>query len=147
MSNHPSDDELLATIARQQRPLPPRVTSSAKELFTWRTVDRELAELLSDSLDQVGAGVRSAVSAVRHLEFGSTVGGLQIDYLADEQTVVGEVVNLDATAVTATRTDGTTEQADVVDSHFQLPARSGPVRFTVTAGETVLLVTEWVTLG
>jgi hypothetical protein len=58
-----SDDELLAelgpVLARVAGP-PPAAVEAAKGLFTWRTIDAELAELAHDSLlDPAGAGVRA----------------------------------------------------------------------------------------
>jgi hypothetical protein len=58
-----SDDELLAelggVLAKVAGP-PPELVQAAKELFTWRTIDAELAELAHDSLvDAAAAGVRA----------------------------------------------------------------------------------------
>lgn len=146
MTDHPTDDELLAMLAEQQAPMPQRLVDDAKALFTWRTVDQEIAELLSDS-NELTAAVRSTSSAVRHLEFGSTDRGMRIDHLSDEQTMLGQVIGLDATSVTAQWADGTTEQAQVDDARFQLAARPGSVRFVASADGVDLLVTEWITLG
>jgi hypothetical protein len=46
--NEPLLDELRTLFARIDR-LPPTVTEAAKAALTWRRVDAELAELLSDS--------------------------------------------------------------------------------------------------
>ncbi len=146
MSDDPSDDDLVAAIRRRQRPLPPRLVDDAKALFTWRTVDRELAELLSDSLD-LTAAVRSTASSVRHLEFGTPERGVRLDHLVVGRAIVGEVVGLRATTVTAERADGAAERAAVAEDRFQLTVRPGPVRFVLADGDVPVLVTEWVTLG
>lgn len=60
----PSDDALLEELAELLLPRtepPPTVVDAAKELFTWRTVDAELAALTYDSLlDGEPAGARAA---------------------------------------------------------------------------------------
>ena len=50
---HGPDERLLAALRElfdRSTPLPPRVVEMAKESYTWRTVDAELAALTSDSL-------------------------------------------------------------------------------------------------
>ena len=48
-------------------PVPAAVVAAARSTFTWRSVDEELAELLSDSADVALAGVRG--SGDRRLAF------------------------------------------------------------------------------
>jgi hypothetical protein len=80
-----SDDELLAELAGVLTTVsgpPPEVVSAARDLFTWRTVDAELAELAHDSLvDAAGAGVR-AIGQPRILTFETD--GLTIEVEVDE---------------------------------------------------------------
>ena len=64
-SGTPEDDALLAELGEVLRertgPPPPEVVAGAKALFTWRTIDAELAVLTYDSLlDTEPSGVRSA---------------------------------------------------------------------------------------
>jgi pectin methylesterase-like acyl-CoA thioesterase len=80
-----SDDELLAELAgvlAQVAGPPPELITAAAELFTWRTVDAELAELAHDSLlDPVDTGVRTT-GQPRILTF--TAGELTVEVEVDE---------------------------------------------------------------
>ena len=49
-------DELRAALAPD--PVPGAVLAAARSTFTWRSIDEELAELLSDSADLALSGVR-----------------------------------------------------------------------------------------
>ena len=49
-------DELRAVLAPD--PVPAGVLAAARATFTWRSIDEELAELLSDSADLALSGVR-----------------------------------------------------------------------------------------
>ncbi len=77
------DDALLRELgaALAERPATPaRVAAAGRELYTWRTVDAELAELVADSAaDPVPAGAlsRDVEPASRSLTFRS--GGLTLD--------------------------------------------------------------------
>ena len=51
-------DELRAVLAPD--PVPAAVLAAARATFTWRSVDEELAQLLSDSADLALTGVRGA---------------------------------------------------------------------------------------
>jgi hypothetical protein len=56
------DDELLAELAAALGPRlepPPDVLNASREIFTWRTVDEELAALTFDSLVESGGTTRS----------------------------------------------------------------------------------------
>jgi hypothetical protein len=55
-----NDDDLMAELraALTPDPVPAGVVAAARASFTWRSVDEELAELLSDSADLALTGVR-----------------------------------------------------------------------------------------
>ena len=58
-----TDDELLAELASVLSTVagpPPEFVDAAKGLFTWRTIDAELAALAYDSIETGTAGVRAA---------------------------------------------------------------------------------------
>lgn len=89
------DDTLLAALGDVLRADPPaEVIEAAKDLFTWRTVDAELAELTYDSLlDAAPAAVR-AIDQPRILTFEAD--GLAIDVEVDAgptgRRLVGQLV-------------------------------------------------------
>lgn len=89
------DDTLLAALGGVLRSEPPpEVLEAAKGLFTWRTVDAELADLTYDSLlDQEPATVRAAAQP-RILTFeveGLTID-VEVDAGPDGRRLVGQLV-------------------------------------------------------
>src|SRR5674536_166433 len=89
------DDRLLAELRRVLRridPVPPHVTAQAKDAFTWRTVDEELAALSYDSgVDELEAtGVRSTEAQPRTLTFEA--GGVLLELGVNAGVVLGQVV-------------------------------------------------------
>lgn len=66
-----SDDDLLAAVKDLSgSQVPPGAADAAMGLFTWRTVDAELAVLTADSVLEAPAGVRGA-SEARTLTFAT----------------------------------------------------------------------------
>lgn len=85
----------LKAAVEQHDPVPPAVEQAARESFTWRTIDAELAELAYDSLldDARLAGVRSA-DAPRTLTFegpGFSVE-LEVTVAGDRRRLLGQLV-------------------------------------------------------
>jgi hypothetical protein len=68
-------------LALETDRVPDHVVQVARDSFTWRTIDEELAALSFDSLIDAVAGVRSGATAVRTLDFeaGDTVVSIEID--------------------------------------------------------------------
>jgi len=95
------DDQLLARLARMARrldPVPEAVAEGARDSFTWRTIDAELAELVYDSRgDRELAGVRSAESS-RQLTFQGPELTVEVE-LSAEGALVGQLVPPQAATV------------------------------------------------
>src|SRR5687767_1821310 len=93
----PGEERLLAELARLVRerdPVPPALEEMARQSFTWRTVDAELAELVADSRDPEGAPVvRGAMAGVRLLAFATAHLRLDVEVMADggARRLVGEL--------------------------------------------------------
>jgi hypothetical protein len=93
----PSDDALLADLARLLRPRtepPAEVVDAAKELFTWRTIDAELAALTYDSLLEGEAAGARASAQPRILTFeadGLTVE-VEVDSGPGGRRLLGQLV-------------------------------------------------------
>ncbi len=88
-SGTPEDDALLAelgeVLGERIGPPPPELVAGAKGLFTWRTIDAELAVLTYDSLlDTEPSGVRSAVGLPRVLTFEA--GALTVELEVESST-------------------------------------------------------------
>lgn len=125
------DDELLARLdellsARTEPP--PGVVDAAVELFTWRTVDAELAALTADSLlDEQPAGVRAAAQPrILTFEAGALTIEVEVDAGPGGRRLLGQLVPAQ-TAELELRGDGApvTGTADEM-GRFVLPL--GPTR-------------------
>lgn len=96
MSPDPDDlllDELAALLGPQHEP-PPEVLHAAREVFTWRTVDADIAALTYDSLlDEAPVGVRAAARP-RILTFeaeGLTIE-VELDATPSGRRLLGQLV-------------------------------------------------------
>jgi hypothetical protein len=89
-----SDDELLAAVkGLSDSQVPFGANETAMELFTWRTVDAELAALTADSALETPAGVRAA-SAARTLTFAAQEVQVivQITETTGQRQMLGQLV-------------------------------------------------------
>ncbi len=94
----PPDEDLVAELARlfdRDDPVPPLVTEAAKAALTWRRIDAELAELLSDSLEPEAslAAVRGSAARVRALTFSTGQLTIDVEIRADgpQRTLLGQL--------------------------------------------------------
>ena len=88
------DDELLADLAAILPAPPPELITASKEIFTWRTIDGELAALTFDSLlDEPVGTVRSPTDAPRVLTFeaGSTLVDAELSVVDGVRRLMGHV--------------------------------------------------------
>ncbi|OLT11020.1 hypothetical protein BJF78_27985 [Pseudonocardia sp. CNS-139] len=93
----PDDDALLAELAEAIRPWtvpPPEVLEAAKQSFTWRTIDAELAALTYDSLlDDGPVAVRSGGQArILSFEAGPLTIEVEIDATPGARRLLGQLV-------------------------------------------------------
>jgi hypothetical protein len=70
-------EEELRELARRLDPVPDRLVQAAVDAYAWRTVDAELAELVADSLADVGHAAVRGIQPERLLSFRA--GGLTIE--------------------------------------------------------------------
>ncbi len=153
MSAAPDDDELLAALAQALRGWtepPPEVVEAAKGLFTWRTVDAELAALTFDSLlDDEPSVVRSTEAPPRMLTFETATLTVEVEVDTGAATppgrrLVGQLVPAQ-TAVVELIGSSSTMQVTADDlGRFVLPLAGEPervtLRFTATDGRAVTIV-------
>jgi hypothetical protein len=117
---------------------PDEVVAAAKDLFTWRTVDAELASLTFDSLlDDEPAAVRSTAVAPRVLTFEAD--GLTVEVEVDtdpERRLVGQLVPARTAELELITTERTVRVAADHLGRFAvpLPAQVCRVTLRVTAG-------------
>lgn len=121
-------DELAALLGPQHEP-PPEVLHAAREAFTWRTVDAEIAALTFDSLlDDEPAGVRSAATATRTLTFESDRATVEVEVEGRDsgRRLVGQLVP-PQTAELELTVDGVVARAAADDlGRFVLPLPADP---------------------
>jgi hypothetical protein len=143
------DDAVLDELGRAlraQAEVPPDVLAAAKSIFTWRTVNAELAALSYDSGLSHGAaepaGVRGA-GAVRSLSFDAGDSTVEVD--VDPDGLTGLVVPPRPGRVTLETASGEGPVATVDEfGGFTLsPAPRGRFRLRCELGP-VRLVTDWI---
>ena len=150
MSQPPeSDDRLLedlqTLLGRVERP-PEQVVEAAKESYTWRTIDAELAALTSDSLLDPAVGVRGTQEPrLLTFEARDLIIELQVSVAGAERRLLGQLMPPHAAQIDVRQGGATrTAQADV-DGRFavrDLLARPLSLRCTFPDREPVH--TEWV---
>jgi len=159
-----ADDELMALLKRALEdadPVPADAVRAAKEAWTWRTIDAELAALTYDSVVDEGAlvGVRGT-AGVRSLAFETSALAIEVELVddGDRRGLRGQVVPASAPAVVLEFSDGrppvvmlTDEMgrfgADRLDggvARLRIPEQADPVERGGGGGSGGGLVTEGV---
>lgn len=113
----PADERLLALLRRaaaERDPVPAAVVEAARQSFVWRTIDEELAELVSDSHERgdVGVLVRSSTEEVRLLVFEAPELTLELEILpvGTLRRLVGQLVPPCPAHVTVDHATGASSQ-------------------------------------
>ena len=136
-------------------PVPPELIDQARQIFCWRSVDAELAELSFDSLldRDLALAVRSgdAIFGPRMLGFGAVVDGedlsieVEVSAMDGQCTMIGQLEPAGATTISVQARDGGVVEVpvDEVGRFTVRPVPSGPVRLRIDhAGHQVQ--TTWV---
>jgi hypothetical protein len=113
---------------------PARVTEAAKAALTWRRIDAELAELLSDSVLDVEPALARGGAVVRSVSFsaGETIIELEVHPDGERRTLLGQLSPVAQRTIVIQHTD----------SSASVSARSdelGRFRITLEGGGTVRL--------
>jgi len=144
------DDRLLealrdAVVGPDEAPAEAR--AAAKALYTWRTVDAELAALVHDSWEGAPAGVRGAAAGARLLSFESDDGTAAVEVeVGPDGRLQGQLVPAAAGDVEVHHAGGVTGVAADELGRFRTdPLPSGPVRLRC-ATATSRVDTDWVLL-
>lgn len=146
MNDQPvSDDDLLRRIAEAFDDLPPapdRLLAAAREAFTWRRADAELAELLADSRETEQLGVRGSSSDRRAFRYGAGDFVVRV-HLTDVTLIVMVEPPLSVGCRVSTEA-GTTEHRTDELGELVVDAPDLPMRIEVDlpSGTTV---TPWIT--
>jgi hypothetical protein len=157
MSTYDDDDALqqaLAEALAEGEQTPPGFARAGRELFTWRTFEAELAELVADSRDEPSEVlVRGDQPDRRSLSFRTARWTVELDLERDPSALRGQLVADSSDAVMPTeavleRVDHppTTVAVDDLGYFAVEPFAPGSVRFRLRfplpGGD---VVTAWVT--
>ena len=128
-------------------PVPPELIEQGRQIFCWRSVDAELAELSFDSLldHDLALAVRSGDGSVlgpRMLGFGAAVDGedlsieVELSVIDGQPTLIGQLEPAGATTIGVQACDGKIVEVPVDDvGRFSVrPVPSGPVRLRIERG-------------
>ncbi len=93
----PDDDELerdLKSAAQLLDPIPPRLLRDAMDIFGWRTIDAELAELVFDSADAHAAELVRGSGQPRLLTFQASDLSIELELTGGgpERRIAGRLV-------------------------------------------------------
>ena len=148
--SHGPDERLLAALRElfdRSAPLPPRVVEMAKESYTWRTVDAELAALTSDSLvDPLVGSVRGA-EAPRALTFEAGEISIEVEVVGSgpDRRMLGQIVPPQPARIEVRQDDLTwTVEADEVGRFVVDGLGTRPLRLRCHLAGRRPVVTEWV---
>lgn len=142
-----SDDELLAVVQDlSDSQAPPGANETAMELFSWRTVDAELATLTADSALDEMVGVRGT-SEARTLTFATDEVQVvvEITEFADGRQMLGQLVPGRTAQVTVRHgANVCTVEADVLGRFVISDLRSeGPLSLRCSWSDGAV-TTDWV---
>lgn len=145
------EEELRRLIATRD-PVPANVQAAAREVWTWRDIDAELAELSCDSLDASRTGlalVRGTALAPRLLVFEASDLTLEFEVLQDDdsRSITGRLLPPRAAEISVEHPDGAVVVVADALGRFLVDRLPGGLvrlscRLTSPAGR--LVVTTWV---
>lgn len=143
------DETLLARLGRalaHHDPPPASVLEAARASFAMRDLEGELAALVFDSaLEREPVGVRSGGGS-RVLSFEGDDGGVELEVVADDGRLIGQVVPAAEAEVELVAADGSRTVATDHLGRFALARPSGgPVQLRWRSGDRVTR-TDWVVL-
>jgi hypothetical protein len=151
IAQKPLWQELRAAIGTAD-PIPPEVLRAARESFTWRTIDAELAALAYDSvIDRPTSNVTRGSEGPRMLTFEApqlTVE-LEVTTQGSRRQLVGQLIPPRRARVAVRHHGGTAlVEADELGrfSAGDLPRGPSSLRCHLSGSEGTPIVTDWVAL-
>jgi hypothetical protein len=137
----------LAGVLRARTGPPAEVVAAARELFTWRTIDAELAALAYDSLVDDGPALVRAANGPRILTFeaGEVVLEVEVDASPGARRFLGQVVPAQGADIELRSGDApVTVRADGLGRFtLPLPAQPQPVKLRCRLDDGVQVESEW----
>jgi hypothetical protein len=137
------EEELTAALSD---PLPPDVLNTVEELLTWRTVDAELAELLSmETHDPLSSGVRDA-GTVTTLTYRAGPVSVDLEIDADARLLRGQVLPEQSVDVRLVRYGGSEERAtraSAMGTFLFDRMAAGPAQLVLVTSTGSTIKTPW----
>lgn len=146
-TTHDPDDRLLEELTSAldaTDPVPERFLEAAKESFTWRTIDIELAELVFDSAESELVGVRGT-DATRQVTFQAPGFEIEVAIISDgSRRLVGQVVpaRVGAVELRFGEQSMTTESDSLGRFSFE-DVPLGPISLRLELEDGAVVQTEW----
>jgi hypothetical protein len=128
--------------------VPMDVTEAAKAALTWRRIDAELADLLSDSALDAEPALARGGALVRSVSFsaGSTIIDLEIHEDGEQRTLLGQLSPAAAATVEIQHAEGASPEPTQADSlgRFRIGLQGGgTIRLRLTDADGVEIETAW----
>ncbi len=135
--------ELLASALAAADPVPEHVVTAAKEAYTWRTIDAELAELVYDSASQEPVGVRG--EAARQVTFRAPGVEIEMMVMAEgTRRLVGQLVPPQQASIQLRHGESVREvTSDGLGRFTFVDVTTGAVQIVVSTPDGSRVVTEW----
>lgn len=129
--------------------VPEAVTDAAKAALSWRRIEAELAELLSDSALDAEPALARGAALVRSVSFsaGKTIVELEVHHDRDRRTLLGQLSPAATWTVEVQLADGGAAdpvRADLLGRFRIALQRGGTIRLRLTATDGAVIETAWI---
>ncbi|HET8642285.1 MAG TPA: hypothetical protein VFM37_10120 [Pseudonocardiaceae bacterium] len=142
-------EDLREVLGHDTEP-PSSVVQAAKESYTWRTVDAELAELTHDSLvDQPAVRTRAAAGGDRALTFEASdvVVVVEVGVVGQERRLVGQLAPAQPAQIEVRQAGAARRtQADAAGRFMVFGLAAGPVSLRCQVAGQDPVNTAWVVI-
>ncbi len=146
--NTPDDTTIvrqLRELLRSQQLPADDLLDTARSVFDHRSIDDEIGELVTDTFEQLPAGVRRRFSLERDLTFG--FGNCDLTLRLDGPDLLGQLMGAEMVSATLVGTvDSIDLEVDETSGFVTDRPEAGPVRFVVVTRCGRRLSTEWIRL-
>jgi hypothetical protein len=143
-------EEELRQLAGRLEPVPPGLLTAAQEAFTWRDMDHELAELVSDSLFDAAEAMLVRGSTERRLvtfRAGDVSIDVEVTRTEKGRSLLGQLTPPRAAVVEIRRRRGSVSiEADELGRFRTGPLHPGPASLCIRSAAPPVVATDWICL-
>ena len=145
------DEELLAALRQaldSRTAVPAEFVEAGKRAFAWHNIDAELAQLTYDSQTSAdyALSMRAEAASIRALTFTSARLTIELEIVGD--SLLGQIVPGQPTAITVQPRDGASAvvEADDIGRFSIQPRPAGLFRLHCRTATGIEILTGWITL-